>query len=175
MLRMVFTCAFVVIASACYAEDYVRWRWFEYPDPFTVPKTTVECVKEASMHVPCPTWSNPGRMCRRSTCIGHAYRVEVLRVRPTFVVSGPNSGNEAVRKAVEGVAVACATKAVATGKAAAAATPSPEPGARVAAAIGSAALTFKACVSTITAVGIAGSIIRQLNFKIETPTHWARM
>lgn len=169
------TALICVLATTASAEDYVRLKWFEYPDPFTLPKVTMRCVKKASADVPCPTWAKPLRMCRKSTCIGHAYETKALRVTPTFVVSGPKSGSKAVRHIVEGVAAGCAIKAASSGKVAAAGIPSPEPAARVAAALGSGIAVFKACISSVTTAGVAGGIIRRLTFKIATPTHWARL
>ncbi|MBB4297248.1 hypothetical protein GGI55_001775 [Rhizobium leguminosarum] len=175
MKRFCVTAFFCALSTVACSEDYIRWKWFEYPDPFTLPKVKMRCVKEASAHVPCPVWTNPARFCRKSTCIGHAYETKALRVTPTFVVSGPKAGNKSIRATVEGIAAGCAIKAVTTGKAAAAATPSPEPTARIAAALGSSVATFKACITSVTAAGVAGGIVRRLKFTIATPTHWARL
>jgi hypothetical protein len=84
-------------AAAVHAGEYYREKWFDYPDPTTLPKTTARCVQEGSMDVPCPTWSEPLRMCRATACTGHAYTTELLRVSPTFVISGPDTGEEAVK------------------------------------------------------------------------------
>jgi hypothetical protein len=163
---------FAVEASAA---EYYRSKWFEYPDPLTAPRVTARCVKEASADVPCPTWNRPLRTCRQTVCVGHAYTTELLRVTPTFVISGPDSPDDATRRAVQGIAAGCGVKAIASGQGAAAAAPSPEPTARIAAAIGTAVGVFKACISTVSAAAAAGGIVRQLDFKIETPTHWARV
>lgn len=167
--------ALCTFATGALSEDYSRTKLLEYPDPFTVPRVTARCVKEASAHVPCPTWSNPGRFCRKSTCIGHAYTTEALRVTAQLVISGPNSPSDAVRRAVQGIAAACGIKAAAAGKKAAAATPSAEPATRIGAAIASAAIVFKACIGSASATAIVGGIVRQLDIKVETPTHWARV
>ena len=168
--------SFITLSSGyAVAGEYFKQSWFEYPDPSTAPKITARCVKEGSAHVPCPTWREPFRMCLKSTCIGYAYDTELLRVTPTFVVSGPDSLDAAVRRAVEGFAAACALKAIGSGKAAAAATPSPEPTARVAAALAAAEVSFEACIATVSASSAAAAVLNELEFRIDTPTHWARL
>lgn len=161
------------VAFPVCAEDYFRETWFEYPDPTTAPRVTARCVQEASLDVPCPTWSEPFRMCRGYGCTGHAYTTELLRVAPTFVVSGPSSGEEAVKRAVQGIVAVCAANGTVAAKAAAAVTPSPEPGARIAAGIGAGITSFKACIATANATAVAAGIVNQLEFKVDSPTHWA--
>ena len=70
----------LLASQSAVAGDYLREKWFDYPDPTTAPKVTVRCVKEASTDVPCPTWDKPLRMCTKSACVGHAYETELLRV-----------------------------------------------------------------------------------------------
>lgn len=157
------------------AAEYYRSQWFEYPDPTTLPRTTATCVQEGSLDVPCPTWDRPLRMCRATGCTGHAYTTELLRVTPTFVVTGPESSEEAVKRAVQGIVAVCAANAVVASKAAGAATPSPEPAARITAGLAAGLVSFKACIATAKASTVAAGIVNQLEFKIETPTHWARI
>jgi hypothetical protein len=162
-------------STSAMAGDYLREKWFDYPDPTTAPKVTVRCVKEASADVPCPTWDKPLRMCTKSACVGHAYDTELLRVEPTFAVSGPESGEEGVKKAVQAIVAVCTAKAIAGAKGAAAATPSPEPAARVGAGSATGITFFKACIAAANATAVVAGILNQLDFRIDTPTHWAKL
>lgn len=155
------------------AAEYYRSKWFDYPDPTTMPKTTVSCAQEGSIDVPCPTWSEPLRMCRKSACTGHTYKTEMLRVAPTFVVNGPDTSDQAVKNAITGVAATCAATAISAAQGAAAATPSPEPAARISAGLAMGIAYFQSCISTVSGAAVAGGLINQLSFTIETPTHWA--
>jgi hypothetical protein len=163
------------LSWSCHAGDYFRQSFFDYPDPTTAPRVTASCSQMGSMDVPCGTWAYPLRMCRAETCTGHTYVTELLRVAPTFVVSGPDSPDEAVKNAVTGIAAGCAATAVSAAQGAAAVTPSPEPSARIAAALAAGATYFQSCISTVNAVAIVSGIVNQLRFKIETPTHWAKL
>lgn len=174
-LVTVFGCLLSVSAGSANAADYVRQKWFDVPSPLVAPRVTAKCVKTASAHVPCPTWQKPLRQCLKSTCIGHAYTTDVERTSAIFIVSGPDSPSEAVKRAVEGVASLCAYKAIASGKKAAAATPSPEPSARVGAALATTVGIFKLCISKVTAGAVVAGIARQLSIRIDTPKHWARL
>lgn len=175
MKRILLAFVLTVVASTAWAEDYYRSKWFEFPDPLTKPKVTATCVKKAKYNVPCPTWKKPGRMCPREDCVGHAYKTELLRKEVIFVVSGPPSHSEAVKRIVIGYATGCAYKAVTAGKTAGAAAPSPEPAARIAAALGTTIATFKACLAAFSGATVAAGIINSLSIKIETPSHWARI
>lgn len=165
----------LVASTSVLAGDYFREKWFDYPDPTTAPKITARCVQEGSADVPCPTWSNPLRMCRKSACTGHAYDTELLRVAPTFVVSGPESGEESIRRAVQAVVAVCSVTATTAAKGAAAMLPSPEPAARVGTGLATGIAYFKACISSANATAVVAGILNQLEFKIETPTHWAKL
>ena len=165
----------LLASTSALAGDYIREKWFDYPDPTTAPKVTVRCVKEASADVPCPTWDKPLRMCTKSACVGHAYETELLRVEPTFVVTGPESGEEGVKKAVQAIVAVCTAKAIAGAKGAAAATPSPEPAARVGAGLATGITFFKACIAAADATAVVAGILNQLEFRIDTPTHWAKL
>lgn len=165
----------LMASTSASAADYVRDKWFEYPDPTTAPKVTARCVKEASTDVPCPTSEKPLRMCTKTACVGHAYETELLRVEPTFVVSGPESGDEAVRNAVQAIVAVCTAKAISGAKGAAAATPSPEPAARIGAGLATGVGFFKACIVAADTTAVVAGILNQLEFKIETPTHWAKL
>lgn len=173
-VTIVAPCAMALFAPA-QAAAYAREKLFEFPDPFTAPRVTVRCVKNASAHVPCPTWRKPGRMCRKETCIGHATTIELLRVTPTLVISGPDSADEAARRAVHGIVSACAASAALKAKAAIAATPSPEPGVRAAAGFAAGYASFKACIAAASTTTVVAGILRQLEIKLERPTHWARL
>lgn len=161
---------FMLSASA---EDYARVAWFDYPDPTTPPRTTVSCAQMGSMDVPCPTWDKPFRMCRAETCTGHSYKVEMLRVAPTFVARGADAPDAAVRSAVTTLISACVATAVSSSQAAAAAAPSPEPAARIAAAIGVGAVTFRNCLVSISAAGVTVQIVKSIEFVVDMPTHWS--
>lgn len=176
MNKLIFWILFCLyLMTTAHAGDYFRETWFEYPDPTTAPKVTTRCVQEGSMDVPCSTWQEPFRMCRATGCTGHAYTTELLRVSPTFVVSGPDTGEEAVKRAVQGVVAVCSANAIVAAKAAAAATPSPEPVARIAAGLGAGVTSFKSCIATANTTAAVTGIANQLEFKIESPTHWARL
>lgn len=165
----------LLASTSAVAGDYLREKWFEYPDPTTAPKVTVRCVKEASTDVPCPTLDKPLRMCTKSACVGHAYETELLRVEPTFVVTGPESGEEGVKKAVQAIVAVCSAKAIAGAKGAAATTPSPEPAARVGAGLVTGITFFKACIDAADATAVVAGILSQFEFRIDTPTHWAKL
>jgi len=175
MKKYLFFSFLALFTSAVSAGDYFRESWFEYPDPTTAPKVTARCVKEASTDVPCPTWDKPLRMCTKSACVGHAYDTELLRVEPTFVVSGPDSAEDGVKKAVQAIVAVCTAKAVTGAKGAAAATPSPEPTARVGAGLATGIVFFKACIAAADATAVVAGILNQLEFRIDTPTHWAKL
>lgn len=165
----------LLASTSAVAGDYIREKWFDYPDPTTAPKVTVRCVKEALTDVPCPTLGKPLRMCIKSACVGHAYETELLRVEPTFVVTGPESGEEGVKKAVQAIVAVCTAKAIAGAKGTAAATPSPEPTARVGAGLATVITFFKACIAEANATAVVAGILNQLEFRIDTPTHWAKL
>lgn len=167
--------SFLLVSLTASAGEYFREGWFEYPDPSTPPRVTARCVQTGSADLPCPTWDKPLRTCRASTCTGHAVETDMLRVKPTFVVSGPDSTDDAVKKAVQGVVAACAAQAVTSAKAAGAAVPSPEPGARVGAGLAAGITVFKGCIATANLTAVAAGIANQLEFKVEMPTHWARI
>lgn len=167
---------FLCTTMTAHAGEYFREKWFDYPDPTSAPKVTARCVQYGSAHVPCPIFpSDMTRMCLKSACTGHAYDTELLRVSPTFVVSGPDTAEAAVKNAVEAIVAVCAAQAVAGAKAAGAATPSPEPASRIAAAISTGVIAFKVCVGTASATTVVAGIVNQLEFKLETPTHWAKL
>lgn len=159
-------------ATVSGAADYYRSKWFEYPDPTTMPRSKAVCVKTGSIDVPCPAGLNITRMCRATGCIGHAYKLELLRVTPTFVISGPETSDEALKRAVQGIAAVCAGKAIHAAKGAAALAP-PEPASRISAGFTAGLGFFNACISTANLSSVAAGIANQLEFKIETPTHWA--
>lgn len=175
MKRIYLAVLLASLTNVASAGEYYRDKWFEYPDPTTAPKVTVRCVKEASTNVPCPTWKEPLRMCLKTACVGHAYETELLRVSPTFVVTGPESADESVKKAVEAIVAVCSVQAVTAAKGAGAATPSPEPAARVGAALATGITYFKGCIAAADAAAVAAGILNQLEFRIDTPTHWAKL
>lgn len=173
MKTVLFVLLWMSAASVTQAGDYFRETWFDYPDPSTAPKVTARCVQEGSMDVPCPTWSEPLRMCRASGCTGHAYSTELLRVSPTFVVSGPDTPDEAAKRAVQGVVAVCSTQGVIAAKAAGAAAPTVDPVSRVGAGLAAGVVAFKGCISSANAAALIAGIVNQLEFKIESPTHWS--
>lgn len=175
MKKLILLCSAIMFSFSTNAEEYFRQKWFDYPDPTTLPKTTVECVKEASTDFLCPTWSNPTRTCRKSMCIGHAYTVELLRIEPTFVVSGPTSPDSATKDAVKAIVAGCSATAINAINTAVAATPSPEPSARIGVGLAAGVTSFKTCIITINTTSVVSGILGLLEFKIDTPSHWARI
>jgi hypothetical protein len=164
----------VLASSKAMSRDYYNEQWFEYPDPLTAPRITVGCAHEACTKVPV-THGLKISMEQRCVCTNPTQRTELLRKSVRFVVSGPDTGEEAARRAIEGIAAGCAVSAITTAKVTAAAAPSPEPAARIGAATGALLTSFKACILGVSASGVAGAIVRQLSIGIRTEDHWARL
>lgn len=165
-----FVSALVVLifcfCESAHAAEYYNKKWFDYPDLFTAPRVTTSTG--------CAHWVEGlgAKICTNPTHF--TVRTELLRRDVVFVVSGPDSPSEAVRRAVAGYATGCSVIAVHAATTAAAATPSPEPGARIAAAAASLYGSFAACISAISVGGVAGSILGQLNIRIDTSSsHWS--
>lgn len=175
MKNLLCFCILIIFSLSANAEDYFRQKWFDYPDPLTLPKTTVECVKQASLHLPCPTWSHPKRMCLKSGCSGHKYTVEALRIEPTFVISGPSSPDAAIKEAVMAIVATCGAIAIDAANVAVVANPSPEPSTRIAIGATVGVGSFKTCILTMNTTSAIAGVLGLLNFKIETPSHWARL
>lgn len=173
----IFLVASFTLSTSASAGDYLREKWFDYPYPTTAPKVTVRCVcvREGSMDAPCPTWDKPLRMCTKTAYVGHAYETELLRVEPTFVVSGPESAEQGVWEAVQAIVAVCTAKAIAGAKKTAAATSSPKPAARIGVGLATGVGFFKACILAADTTSAAAGILNQLEFKIDSPTHWARL
>jgi hypothetical protein len=167
-------CSCVGLSFSASAEEYFRQGWFEYPDPTTAPRTTTECISMKSADVPCPTWNEPGRWCRKETCGEWKTKTEILRVNPSFVISGPNSPDEAVKRAVQGIVAGCATVAISEANTAAAAVPA-DPASRIGAGVAAGVVGFKNCIVAVQVEAAVGGVLNQLEFRIDTPTHWAQM
>lgn len=163
------------VSSSANAGEYWRQKWFDFPDPGTVPRTITECVDWAVYHQPCPTTTDWGRMCETRNCKGHATRVEMLRIGVVFVAAGPDSPDEAVRRAVAGYVAGCGAVAIGAANTAAGAASAGGPGASAAAGATAAVGAFKTCLLSISVAGIAGGILNQISLRVENPTHWARL
>lgn len=154
------------------AAEYWRHKWFDFPNPLNT-RVHTECAKWTTISVPCPTLKEPLRTCPANQCVGHTVRTEVERIDVVFVAAGPDSAEDAARNAIIGYVVGCGATAMAAANTAAAATPSPEPASRVAAGYAAAVASFKACVAAITASGVVGAILKQVDLKVENPKHWS--
>lgn len=55
------------------------------------------------------------------------------------------------------------------------ATPSPEPSARIAVGLAAGVTSFKTCIITVNITSVVSGILGSLEFKIEKPSHWAKI
>jgi len=170
MRSLLFTATAVLTLLACGkadAADYYRQKWFDYPDPFTAPQVKTQTG--------CAHWIKPwtgAKICTNPTHF--QVTVALLRRDVVFVVSGPDTPDQAVQRAVAGYAAGCAATAIAAAEAAAAATPSPEPTARIGATGAVLYSSFTGCISAISVAGVVGSIVGQLHINIDTSgSHWS--
>lgn len=154
-----------LISKPARAEDYYNQKWFDYPDPFTAPKLTqVGCGKQACTKI--PEWHGIGHveMKEHCACINPEMKAELLRHDVYVIVSGPQTADDAVKKALEGYAAGCAATAIA------AATAGPQVVAAPAGFFGA----FQACIAGLSVAGVAGGILNQFNIHFDTHnTHWS--
>jgi hypothetical protein len=117
-----------------------------------------------------------GMECHRTdvmTCIlPQLPKTELLRKEVWFTVSGPDTADQAVVNAVEGIAAGCAATAIAACSAAIAGTSYTGPGA-IGACSGALLSTFKVCILGIKAEAVVGAIVKELNINITTTDNWA--
>ena len=162
-------------ATSANAGEYWRHKWFDFPDPGTLPRSITECVDWAVFHAPCPTTTDWGRMCEKRECKGHATRVEMLRIGVVFIASGPDSPDEAVHRAVTGYVAGCGAAAIGAANMAAGTASAGGPAASAGAGATAAVGTFKTCLLSISVSGIIGGVLNQISLRVENPTHWARL
>ena len=160
-------------ASIANGADYYNRKWFDYPDPVTLPRVQNGCAHWASgSSMQCKflkchhtTW----KVCTNPTHIV----VSLLRKDVVFVVSGPSSPSEAVEKAVAGYAATCAATAIAAAQIAGAASSTTMVG-EVPAAAAALPTAFETCVSAVSVAGAAGGIVHLLDIHIDTSgNHWS--
>jgi hypothetical protein len=151
-------------SSAGAATDYYNQKWFDYPDPFTVPKVEqTGCGKQACTKIP-EFHGIKVTFKEQCACINPLMKTELLRHDVNVTVTGPESADDAVKKAVEGYVAGCVATAIA------ASTAGPQVIASPAGFFGA----FQACISAISAAGVAGGILNQVNIHLDTnSTHWA--
>ncbi len=163
----------LLVSSELHAKDWWKGVLAEYPDPLTAPRVTNRCVDRATYRYPCPTWNSPGRMCDGWTCKGWATKTELLRVRPTFVVTGPDTADGAVRNAAVGIAATCGNAAVEAGREVMAG--APEPTSKIAGSYAAAKGAFALCIKGVTLSSAVAAVVDGFALTLKTPTHWARL
>jgi hypothetical protein len=153
----------VLITLPAQAANYYDQKWFDYPDPATLPRTTSECAKQACTDIPEFSGLNV-TMVTHCVCVNPIVKVELLRRDVRVIVSGPDTSDDAVKKAVVGYATGCVVGAIGGSTA----------GPQIVASPGEFFALFKACITAISATGMAGSIINQFNIHLNTTqTHWS--
>lgn len=157
------------------AADYYNHKWFDFPDGATVPKVESRCAHWASGSA----FKCSGFKCHHTTwkvCTNPTHViVALLRRDVVFVVSGPASPTEAVKKAVVGYAAGCAAVAITAAEAAGAGTSETLVG-ELPAAAAALPTAFQACIVGVSVPGIAAGIVHQLNISIDTSgSHWSRV
>ncbi len=153
-----------VVSFSARADDYYNQKWFDYPDPLTVPRVTqTGCGKQACTDIP-EFHGFHVEMVSHCVCINPLMKTELLRRDVRVMVTGPKANDDTVKKAIEGYVAGCVTTAIA------ASTAGPQVVASPAGFYGA----FHACLTTISAAGIAGGILNQINIHIDNnDTHWA--
>lgn len=158
------------------AAEYYRNKWFDYPDPTVPPIISNGCAH----YIIISSIKCRGFKCSRSTakiCTNPTHVVVSLFRRDVyFVVTGPDNVQQAVQRALAGIATGCAVSAISAAAAAAAATPSPEPVTHIAAAAATLSATFATCISSVSAPAVVGGLVSELRIKIDTSSgHWSRV
>src|SRR5436190_17610344 len=102
---------FVLISLPAQALNYYNEKWFDYPD-ITPPRTTTTCAHEACTDIP-EIHGFEVRMVRHCVCTNPIVKAELLRRDVRVVVSGPDTADEAVKKALVGYAAGCVATALA--------------------------------------------------------------
>src|SRR5262245_34907688 len=97
------------------AAEYYHKKWFDFPDLTTAPRFSNSCAKWVKTN----SFKCSGFKCRRTTakiCVNPLrVKVALLRRDVHVVVSGPDTAQAAVRRAVEGFAAGCAVAAMTAG------------------------------------------------------------
>jgi hypothetical protein len=154
---------FVLISLPVQAADYYNQKWFDYPDVGTVPRTTSTCAHEACTDIP-EFHGLHVDMIRHCVCTNPIIKVELLRRDVYVVVTGPDAPDQAVKNALAGYAAGCVATALAASTA----------GPQVVASPAGFYAAFQACITSISAAGIAGGILNQFNIHLNTSdTHWS--
>jgi hypothetical protein len=151
------------------AKDYYSKKWFSYPDPLSR-------VRDVHIGKRCVRWVIVDLLVGKSkSCPLYkpVLRVEYLQRDVTVQVTGPKL-KPAIERAVLRAVTACAVKAYHDATGAAGATPSPEPAARIAAATGTLATTFVACIKLISIADVGLSVLNKFKIKIVTKGRWSR-
>lgn len=164
-LRAGFFALLVVFASLpAQAADYYNQKWFDFPDVGTLPKLTAAgCGKNACTKVP-EFRGIQVTFRMQCKCINPLFKTELLRRDVRIIVSGPDTANQAVQKALVGYATGCVVTAIAASTA----------GPQVVASPGGFFAAFEGCISGLSAAGVAGGLINQLHVRLDTSqTHWS--
>jgi len=161
-----------LLASGAHAGVYYQQKWFDYPDPATAPRFANGCAHYATF----PSFKCSGAHCGHTTakvCTNPTHvQVALLRKDVVFVVHGPDTADQAVKNAVEGLAAGCATSAITHAVAVGAG--DPEPTSKIPAAVTVLVADFHACIISISAAGAVGAIVKELEIGIDTSqSHWS--
>ena len=173
MLKLLLCSGFLVTAlpSLARAADYYDHKWFDFPDPDPLTaQWKVGCAKEFHHNIPdgFHHWRVHYKYVKYCPLPTHI-KVAVLRHDVVFVVSGPSSPSEAVTNAVSEYALACVGVATSAAYTAAGGAGSATVGVGVVpAAMAAGETAFALCAASVSATGIVGAIVKQLQFGIDT-------
>jgi hypothetical protein len=145
-----------LVCGTAHAETYYDEKWFDFPDLSTAPQVT------------CPDDDDDDddgvELCLGDNCLCSNPETQVLRRDVRVVVTGPDAPDDALRNALLGYAAGCVAGAIAASTA----------GPQVIASPAGFYASFKACIFSISASGIAGGILNQFDIHLDTSdTHWA--
>jgi hypothetical protein len=160
-------CSFALLLtfdSSAFARDYFLKQFIELPNP-TKTRVKAGCLK----------WVKPWKGAK--ICRAHKYETHMERKKVFFAASGPDSGEQAVRRAVEGIVTVCAAAAVEKALAAAAAASGGSPAAQMAAALPVLVGSFNACIATAakSAAPVVGAIAKQVSIGFRTKSEMKRL
>src|SRR5262249_38551245 len=144
-MRALLTATLLLICLPVHAADYYNQKWFDYPDPGTLPRTTTTCAHEACTDIP-EFHGFHVSMVRHCICTNPIVHAELLRKDVKVVVSGPDSPDAAVRNALMGYAAGCVAAAIAASTA----------GPQIVASPAGFFASFKACILGLSVAGVAG-------------------
>ena len=154
----------LTFSNSAFARDYFVKQIIELPNPTKI-RVKAGCLK----------WVKPwkgAKICRAHKYVNHMQRKKVF-----IAASGPDSSEQAVRRAVEGIVAVCAAAASQKAYVAAAAASGGSPAAQMAAALPVLVGTFKVCIATAakSAVPVAGAIARQVSIGFRTKSEMKRL